>query len=282
MELGIQLKECKITGILKNGENIIKSTYHQLINEKYFSKKHTMENILLTIDGLNNSLVNGIGVSLPCVTHPQKGIVYDLDKIPHWKSFGLKKILEKKFHLPVFINTDISCFALGEYTCGYGKNLDNLICVNYENSLTACFVANGKLSTENPLPPTQPGCMSKIHQNCIKTYRNSYLRAIEELDYYAKVVRKESKAITTDVWCNVGAITARIISILHSNFNPQIVVLGGRLAQDLIYFEKEMNDCIRKYIKSEKGVPLTVIAEKNEVITATGAACLVERNYCKK
>ena len=42
------------------------------------------------------------------------GIVYDV-VYPSWKEVHLKQILEDRYKIPVFVNNDANCFALGTF-----------------------------------------------------------------------------------------------------------------------------------------------------------------------
>src|SRR5690554_4729429 len=62
-----------------------------------------------------------IGIGIPGLIDPHRGIVYNLANIPSFQRVHLKDYLESKFKVPVFINNDANCFALGEYIYGPAK-----------------------------------------------------------------------------------------------------------------------------------------------------------------
>ncbi len=61
----------------------------------------------------------GDRIGVPIVVDCEHGIVYVVQNIPSWKEVHLKEQLESEFHLPVHVNNDANCFALGE--CHFGK-----------------------------------------------------------------------------------------------------------------------------------------------------------------
>ena len=63
--------------------------------------------------------VAGIGVGVPSLVDVDRGIVYAVQNIPSWKEVHLKNALEDVFHVPVHVNNDANCFAVGE--CHFGK-----------------------------------------------------------------------------------------------------------------------------------------------------------------
>jgi len=46
---------------------------------------------------------------------------------PGWKNFPIRKFLQKKFDIPVAIDTDVNAAALGEIYWSLGKKIENLI-----------------------------------------------------------------------------------------------------------------------------------------------------------
>jgi glucokinase len=70
--------------------------------------------IFQLVDPLIDGNTNAIGIGVPSVVDVEKGIVYDVQNIPSWKVVELKKLMEERYRLPVLINNDANCFALGE------------------------------------------------------------------------------------------------------------------------------------------------------------------------
>ena len=56
-----------------------------------------------------------IGIGVPSVVDVKQGIVYDTQNIPSWTEVPLKEHLEKRFGVPVDVNNDANCFAMGVY-----------------------------------------------------------------------------------------------------------------------------------------------------------------------
>jgi glucokinase len=86
-----------------------------------------------------------IGIGVPAIVDPDNGIVYDVQNIPNWKEIPLKKILEKEFKIPVFINNDANCFALGEFTYGKSKNYRNVIGLSLGTGIGMGIIINKEL-----------------------------------------------------------------------------------------------------------------------------------------
>jgi predicted NBD/HSP70 family sugar kinase len=63
-----------------------------------------------------------------------------------WKDLPLARLMEERYHLPVYILNDSQAAAMGEYTYGKGHSSDsNLIVINARHGIGAGIVINGRL-----------------------------------------------------------------------------------------------------------------------------------------
>ena len=112
MLLGIDIGGTTINLGLVDGTQIVKS-----ITVRSFPKDATKEQ---TIDYLADSIkqiitpeVTRIGIGVPTIVDVEKGIVYNATNIPSWDVVPLKEVLERRFGIPVSVNNDANCYALG-------------------------------------------------------------------------------------------------------------------------------------------------------------------------
>ena len=88
--------------------------------------KGTQEEIVNDLVELVRKVIHpgiaGIGIGVPSVVDTEAGIVYDVQNIPSWKEVSLKEILQHHFQIPVYVNNDANCFAVGEKYFGKGKD----------------------------------------------------------------------------------------------------------------------------------------------------------------
>ena len=61
--------------------------------------------------------------------NPQKGIVVYLPNISGWRNVPLKKLLQSRLRLPVYLDNDVNLITLAEWRCGAGKGYKNLVCL---------------------------------------------------------------------------------------------------------------------------------------------------------
>jgi glucokinase len=92
-----------------------------------------------------NKDVTAIGIGVPSVVDVAEGIVYDVQNIPSWKEVHLKQLMEARYGIPVYVNNDANCFALGEYYFGKGNGSDSMIGLTLGTGLGAGVMINKRL-----------------------------------------------------------------------------------------------------------------------------------------
>ena len=123
--IGIDLGATNIRGaIVDNGQlsEIISRRIHVKGTEA-----EVLEDVYRLVDQLLKKDIKAIGIGVPSVVDVERGIVYDVIHIPSWKEVHLKELLEDRYHIPVFVNNDANCFALGEHYFGKGKGTADMI-----------------------------------------------------------------------------------------------------------------------------------------------------------
>ena len=125
--IGIDLGATKIKVGKVVGNKIIKASSNFIPESGQYDADSVVEVLKKTISDVFTKDVEGIGLGIPSVLDRKHGIVYDVQNIPSWKEVHLKKILEKYFKVPVFIDNDANCFAIGEKLYGKEPLKNNLV-----------------------------------------------------------------------------------------------------------------------------------------------------------
>jgi glucokinase len=109
------------------------------------TKEAVLQTVYNVADAIMQSSVAAIGIGVPSVVDVDTGIVYDVQNIPSWKEVPLKKLMEERYKVPVFVNNDANCFALGELYFGEGRGSNSLIGLSIGTGLGAGIIINRKL-----------------------------------------------------------------------------------------------------------------------------------------
>ena len=73
--------------------------------------EEVLEDLVRCIGQVLTPRAEAIGLGVPAVVDTREGVVSDAVNIPSWKEVPLRRILEDRFGLPVYINNDANCFA---------------------------------------------------------------------------------------------------------------------------------------------------------------------------
>jgi len=221
---------------------------------KSFDNKHKLvQGITDAVDSfilnqrLNRSAILGVGIGVPGPVDTTKGIVHFLPNIPGWKEVKLKKILEQKTKLPVFIDNDAKLMTLAEHEMGAAKNYKNVLCLTLGTGVGGGLIINNLLyrGPDNtagevghfPLNEKGPLCGCGAW-GCLETYVGNH-KIIKDarklfgpkitLERVSALARNNNlKAI--DFWSQVGKKLGLALSGVVNLLNLDLIVIGGGVA----------------------------------------------------
>ena len=109
------------------------------------SEEEVLGHIASLIERLMAPGVECIGIGVPSVVDAVRGIVYNVVGIPSWREVHLKERFEERFGIPVYVNNDCNCFALG--VCRFGEALGcrDVVCIALGTGVGAGIVIDGRL-----------------------------------------------------------------------------------------------------------------------------------------
>lgn len=234
-----------------------------------------VDDITNLIKKISSDKVLGIGIGVPSVVDVERGIVYDVQNIPSWKEVPLKNILEKKFGVPVYVNNDANCFAVGEKYFGKGKNYANIVGLIVGTGLGAGLVINGKLYAGRNCGAGEFGCVQFKDKNyeyyCSgQFFANEYHTTGEELSVMAK--RGDREAM--DVFSKFGANLGEAMKLIMYSVDPEIIILGGSVSKSFDLFKNEMYNAIGDFVYAKSVANLKIEISEIDNVAILGAAAL--------
>ncbi len=93
----------------------------------------------------NQSRLLAIGVGVPGVVDPVKGVAVRYKYIERWQNVPLAAPLAKRFGVPVYLENNARTIALGEMWFGQGRGLKDWLCIGMRSGLGIGIVAGGHL-----------------------------------------------------------------------------------------------------------------------------------------
>jgi glucokinase len=276
-------KEVLSTRQFRRKENLIAAivySVNRIIEDNSFKKKDIL----------------GIGLGLPGPIDERSGIVHFFPNIPGWKEVNLKRILEKKLRLSVFVDNDAKLMALAEHRLGNALGFKNVLCLTLGTGVGGGLIIEGGLyrGQDNAageighVPVNERGAHCNCGGNaCLETYignntilheaRKAFKRdiSLEELSALARERNRQALNIWLQVARRLGIALVGVVNLL----NLDAIIIGGGIANaGSVLFDK-----VKETIK---GQAMRVQARRLKVLKAKlgsdagliGAAIMVKEN----
>ncbi|MDF1574904.1 MAG: ROK family protein [Bacteroidales bacterium] len=238
---GTKVAAGKITGGILNQQISAK------INQDSEDPMDAVRLMMKLIAQLMDSQVQGIGVGVPGLVNRDRGIVYDVLNIPNWKEIPLKALLEEKFAVPVYVDNDANCFAMGEYRYGAFAGNDDFVGITLGTGMGSGIIKNGALIPDAHCCSGEFGTMSYldgIYENytCGMYFKLKYGKNGEEVALKARAGEAWALAAYREMGMHLGnAINTIIMAV-----DPPLIVIGGSVARAREFYREAMWESIRK------------------------------------
>ena len=244
--IGIDLGATNIRGAVVSNEQI-----SEIVSRRIHVKgteEEVLEDVYWLIDKVIDKEVKAIGIGVPSVVDVEKGIVYDVIHIPSWKEVHLKEILEKKYHIPVFVNNDANCFALGEHYFGKGKGVMDMVGLTIGTGLGAGIIVNNHLYAGKNCGAGEFGMVDYLDQNYEYYASGSFFQNVYGLN--GEEVFKKAQAgdeASLKLYNELGAHLGNAVKIIMYTYDTGLIILGGSVQQAFDLFEKSMWERIKTF-----------------------------------
>jgi glucokinase-like ROK family protein len=208
----------------------------------------------------------GIGIGIPGICDGLGNVLF----APNlgWKDIPLKMWIEDEFHVPVIVDNEANAGALGEYQYSLSKEVDNLIYLSMSIGIGAGLVMRGELYRGMSGFSGEIGHMSIMYdgplcrcgnRGCWELFASEQAIIDKAYRVYGKRSNQESISLELlialaeqgdqiaielfhELGCSIGV---GIVGIIHS-FNPQYVILGGRLLTAEKWLAPAIHDTIEQ------------------------------------
>lgn len=207
-----------------------------------------VEQIAGLIAPLMSAAVDGIGVGVPSVVDPDKGIVYNAANIPSWREVHLKEQLEKSFGVEVKVNNDCNCFALGEHAYGAARGLTDVVGITLGTGVGAGLILNGHLYAGRFCGAGEVGSLPYLDSDYEHYCSSLWLKGVHgttgaELAREAEAGNADALAVWHMLGCHLGELTKAILFA----YAPEAIVVGGGIAAAMPLFRKGWEETVATF-----------------------------------
>lgn len=250
--------------------------------------------VIISKNGLVKSNIRGVGVGLPGLIDTPRGIVQFLPNIPGWQDVPLKKDLESKLGIPVFLENDVNLIALGEWRYGAGQDVQNMICMTLGTGVGSGLILDGKLYRgpgfvagelgHVPLNEDGPACGCGGY-GCLESYVGNK-QLVERAQQITKdkeitlekmnALAKKGDTAALDFWRDTAAHIGNALVGVVNMLNPERIVIGGGVASNHEFLFETINAVISKRaMKTQASMVKIVLAKLGNDAGILGAQVLV-------
>ncbi len=246
--IGVDLGGTKVNVGLVEGNSVVETKYVKLPQDA----KDEWEVINIIIDLIRSfwadNIIKGIGIGVPSILDRKKGIIHEVQNIPTWNEVPLRDILAKEFGVPVIIDNDANCFALGEYHFGEGQGCEHFVGLTLGTGMGSGIITNGQLlndancgSGEFGMIPYKDGIIEDYCSG--KFFKNHYNANGEELMQRAS----NMDVVAIGAFEQFGTHLGNAIKTILYAFDPEMIVIGGSVLNSVSFFEKSLQKSIQNF-----------------------------------
>jgi glucokinase len=250
------MKDIKIIGIDLGATNIrgavvSNETVSEIISRRIQTKgaeEQVLQDVYSLIDSLIDKEVKAIGIGAPSVVDVKLGIVYDVVHIPSWKEVHLKELLENRYHIPVFVNNDANCFALGEHYFGKGKSIEDMVGLTIGTGLGAGIIIKNHLYAGKNCGAGEFGMVDYLDNNYEFYCSGSFFHNVYGLngeDVFKNAKNGDAQALK--LYHELGVHLGNAIKMIMYTYDTELIILGGSVQLAYGFFEKAMWERIKTF-----------------------------------
>jgi glucokinase len=273
--IGIDLGGTKVNVGLVQGDQILDKKYAKIpgMSENEWDIINLI--IELTKEIISNHDIEAIGIGVPSILDRKKGIIHEVKNIPSWKEVPLGDILKKEFRVPVFLDNDANCFALGEYHYGKGKGCGNIVGLTLGTGMGTGIITNNQLmgdanggSGEFGLIPYKNGV---IEDYCGGNYFKNILKSSGE-KIFENALKGDKNAL--EAYHSFGNHLGNAIKIILYALDPEKIIIGGSIVQSAKFFDKGLKESLKGFDFKKTLENIEIIYSNTPDIALLGSAAL--------
>ncbi|MFH1661949.1 MAG: ROK family protein [Candidatus Falkowbacteria bacterium] len=251
---------------------------------KLATPKDTLDHFMIMLNALVEPLIEkakkdkikikGVGLGIAGVLNYEEKKVLNSPNIPLINGIKIPEKLEEKINLEVKMDNDTNCFTRAEVLLGAGQKYKNVYGVIIGTGIGGAWFINNKAYNGAHGGAGEPGAIVIDVENGLN---------LEEV--YHKLMQNNPSIVANDAYKgdelstkifeevgkNLGVAFANIVNII----DPEIIIIGGGVAESSDLFLGEAKSIMKKYILSPDSKKVKVVRGKlGEHAGAIGAALL--------
>lgn len=230
---------------------------------------------MLEIVGSSLDELAGIAIGLPAPVDVSTGMLSVRGLLPGWDDEHIGAVMTKRLGRPTYVENDANLAALAEVMVGATKPVPDSVYVRASYSTGAGVVLGGRIyrgfaGTAGEIghiqvDPGGPICRCG-RRGCLNTVvsAEALLSALHSSHGPLTLRDVVTKAIAGDPGCSrvltdAARTIGRVVAGLCQSVNPQLVCIGGELAEAESAFRAPLTDTVREHMLPNQVAPTEVV-----------------------
>ena len=231
--------------------------------------------------------IAGVNFNLSGRVDSHRGTSYSVFNFEESRDISLAEYLGEVLELPVTIENDTKSMAFGDYLA-YNRPWGNVLYVNVGWGLGLGIIIDGKLycgqkgclETEVSMKAVLRKLQERLHSGESSFLTGKYRRGekISPDDIISAADRGDQ--LCTELISNAANELGKKMSGMLNLFNPDCIILGGKLATATsYYFQQHVTAAIRQYSLKLMSHNVQIVNSKLGDKAGIIGACMIARNF---
>lgn len=239
------------------------------------SEEEILMELISAVQEVFDDDVIGIGVGVPSLVDVNRGVVYQVLNIPSWQEVNLKEILEDRFKVKVYLDNDANCFAVGQKYFGKALNYENIVGLIIGVGFGCGIITNNQLYSGHNCGAGEFGSIPYREHDYEYYCSENYFQTKYGEKYTDFLQRAKSKdKIALALFEHYGYDIGNAIKAILFAVDPEIIVIGGRMAEAYPFFKKSMMERVKTFPYKHTVKKLKIKVSEEPDIAILGAAAL--------
>ncbi len=258
----------KISGallIFDKSKTIPKDTL-QVKTHSTGTSQEVIVQIIECIAKLITPYVDAICIGLPSSIRQETGEVLYTNNIATLTNIDVVSHIQKQFHIPVFIDNDANCFALGAFI-QHSDIVENFssqgvipfVGLTLGTGIGCGVIINGKI-VQGAHTAASEIWQLPYKDKTYESYASSkffYLHNISPKNCFELAQQNDNKALR--IYEEFGKNVAHVIYLCVCTYNPKKIIIGGSIAKSQEFFHPSVLRELRKILREYQYLDLEII-----------------------
>ncbi|MEU7797771.1 ROK family transcriptional regulator [Micromonospora arborensis] len=198
-------------------------------------------------DGSAADALRGIGIGIPGPVQHATGRIVSPSRMPGWNGFDVAAFCAGRVDVPVIVDNDANLMALGAHRTAHSE-LDHAVYIKAGTGIGSGVISSGRLHrgaqgsagdishcrvVADPAPPCtcgNAGCLEAVASGAaLVTALRGQGVPVSDLTGVIRLIDDGDRQATA-LARQAGRAVGEILAVVVNFFNPQVVAIGGRLA----------------------------------------------------